>query len=35
MLAKQGSVLSPAGMLAFWVEKWLCTPAEVTCTLSA
>jgi len=36
MWAKQGSVvLSPAGMVAFRVEKWLTTPVSVTCTLSA
>ena len=35
MLAKQGSWPLPVGMLAFWVEKWLTTPVEVTCTLSA
>ena len=35
MLAKQGSLSLPVGMVAFWVEKWLTTPVEVTCTLSA
>ena len=34
-VGEAGIQVPPAGMLAFWVEKWLVHPVEVTCTLSA